>query len=33
MIKAQRLTFGFDSTPLFENISFTLEDTFKVEEA
>ena len=26
MIKAEKLTFGFDSTLLFENISFTLEE-------
>ncbi len=26
MIKAEKLTFGFDSTPLFQNISFTLEE-------
>ena len=25
MIKAEKLTFGFSSTPLFQNISFTLE--------
>ena len=25
MINAERLTFGFSSTPLFQNISFTLE--------
>ena len=25
MIKAEKLTFGFNSTPLFQNISFTLE--------
>ena len=26
MINATKLTFGFSSAPLFENISFTLED-------
>ena len=26
MIKAEKLTFGFDSTPLFQNISFTLDE-------
>ena len=26
MIKAEKLTFGFSSTPLFQNISFTLEE-------
>ncbi len=26
MINAEKLTFGFDSTPLFQNISFTLEE-------
>ena len=26
MIKAEKLTFGFNSTPLFQNISFTLEE-------
>ncbi len=26
MITAEKLTFGFDSTPLFQNISFTLEE-------
>ena len=26
MIKAEKLTFGFTSTPLFQNISFALEE-------
>ena len=26
MIKAEKLTFGFNSTLLFQNISFTLEE-------
>ena len=26
MIKAEKLTFGFTSTPLFQNISFQLEE-------
>ena len=26
MIHAEKLTFGFDSTLLFQNISFTLEE-------
>ena len=26
MITAEKLTFGFDSTPLFQNVSFTLEE-------
>ena len=26
MIKAEKLTFGFNGTYLFENISFTLEE-------
>ena len=26
MIKAEKLTFGFSSTPLFQNISFSLEE-------